>query len=86
MPSIRVRMTPLFWGGGRSRPSQHAALGTHAGLFKFTNHSGMSQIDEYGCGTPKPKLMPHPPPLRAGHDTSGHCHVKCSNLDLVISV
>ena len=59
--SFGDRMTPHF-GGGRSRPSHHAARRTQDGLNKLANHRRMSRIDEYGCGTPKPKPMPHPPP------------------------
>ena len=51
---------PLF-GGVAYRPSRHAALGTQDGVFKLANHRGMSQIDEYGCGTPERKVMPYPP-------------------------
>ena len=36
-------------------------FGTQDGVFKLANHRGMSQIDEYGCGTPERKVMPHPP-------------------------
>ena len=62
MPAIRGRMTPLFWGGGVAlvlaimRPFER-----RMGGFKLNNHRGMSQIDEYGCGRPERKPMPHPP-------------------------
>ena len=59
--AFRDRMTPHFGGGGRSRPTPHAAPGTQEGVFKLASHRGMSQIDEYGCGRPERKVLEHPP-------------------------
>ena len=58
--AFRDRMTPHF-GGGALSSRHHAALGTRDGALKLANHSEMSQIDECGCGRPKPKTMLHPP-------------------------
>ena len=59
-PLFGTACPPAFWGG-RYRPSHHAAPGTREGGLKLANHSEMSQIDECGCGRPKPKTMLHPP-------------------------
>ena len=56
MPSVRDRMTPLFLGGVAHVPA-FLPRPKREGRFKAANHSGMSHIDEYGCGTPKPNTM-----------------------------
>ena len=53
------RSCPLLLGGTPSL-AQSCGPWDAGGGFKLANHSGMSQIDEYGCGTPKPKPMPLP--------------------------
>ena len=60
MPSVRDRMTPLFFGGVAHVPA-FLPRPKREGRFKAANHSGMSHIDECGCGRHKPNTMFHPP-------------------------
>ena len=58
--AIRGRMTPRFWGGVALVPA-FLPRPKRAGRFTGDNHSGMREIDECGCGTPKPEILVHPP-------------------------
>ena len=50
MPAIRVRMTPLFLGGGAHVPA-FLPRPKREGFFKADNHSGMRHLEESGFAT-----------------------------------
>ena len=60
MPSVRDRMTPLFFGGSLTSPA-FLPRPKRPGRFKVANHSIMRQIDECSCGGHKPNTMLHHP-------------------------
>ena len=59
MPSVRDRMTPLFWGG--SLTSQPFPRPKREGRFRTANHNGMRHIEESGFAALLVLIMPHPP-------------------------
>ena len=62
--AIRGRMTPRFFlggGGGVALVSAFLPRPKRAGRLTGDNHSVMREIDECGCGTPKPEILVHPP-------------------------
>ena len=59
MPAFRDRMPPGL--GGVALVPVFLPRPKREGRFKGDNHSGMSHIDECGCGRPKPKIVLHPP-------------------------
>ena len=60
IPLRKDRMTPLFLGGSLTSPP-YMRPGTREGRFKAANHSGMSHIDESGCGIARCEKPCHPP-------------------------
>ena len=63
MPSVRDRMTPLFWGGSLTAFSTCGPGTQGEGCFKMANHSGMRQIEESGSAAFSRFSHATPPPL-----------------------
>ena len=65
MPSVRDRMTPLFWGG--SLPSSaFLPRPQREGRFKTANHKRLRQIEESGFAALLDLAMPYPPLCERG--------------------
>ena len=68
-------MTPLFLGGGRSRPFHFPASEACPERFTVDNHSEMREIEESGFAAFLVLTMPYPPSERAAIFI-GHCGIK----------
>ena len=60
MPSVRDRMTPLFFGGVAHVPA-FLPRPQREGRFKTANHRGMRDIEESGFAALLVAAMPYPP-------------------------
>ena len=68
MPSVRDRMTPLFWGGSLPSPA-FLPRPQREGRFRTANHKRLRQIEESGFAALLDLPMPHPPSVRVARGT-----------------
>jgi hypothetical protein len=75
MPSVRDRMTPLFWGGSLTSPA-FLPRPQREGRFETANHNKLRQIEESGFAALLDLAMPHPPLCARGNLVRSGWHKK----------